>query len=168
MLTGFPRESFSESQNGSRDSSVVRAPDSWLKGLGFESQQEQWDQKNLQGQLSVLTLILVSVPPLCYYSNMWKNHVHSAKLQVAGYSETRMHPMHVALDEVTWYGVWLYVVHRTQRDGSSFEWHPPCKNQTMLQLHHFGGYSRCAVQSYSHLFRVTYGKSAVSLLESGE
>ena len=58
--------------NGLRDgdSSVVRAPDSWLKGRGFESLQEQRENFLLQGQLSVLTLISVSVPPPCYCSSM--------------------------------------------------------------------------------------------------
>ena len=50
-------------------------------------------------------------------------------------------------------------------DGSSFEWHQPCNNQTALQLHHLGGYSRHAVKSSSHSYRVTCGKNAVSLLK---
>ena len=50
------------------DSSVVRAPDSWLKGRGFESLLERWENFLLQGRLSVLTLISVSVPPPCYHS----------------------------------------------------------------------------------------------------
>ena len=54
---------------GSKDSSVVRALDSRLKGHGFESLHEQQDNFLLQGQLSVLTLISVSVPPLCYCSS---------------------------------------------------------------------------------------------------
>ena len=43
------------------DSSVVRAPDSWLKGRGFESLQERRENFLLQGRLSVLTLLSVSV-----------------------------------------------------------------------------------------------------------
>ena len=54
------------SNNGRR---VVRAPDSWSKGRGFESLQEQRENVLLQGQLSVLTLISVSVPPPCYRSS---------------------------------------------------------------------------------------------------
>ena len=46
-----------------RDSSVVRAPDSCLKGRGFESLLERRESFPLHGQLSVLTLISVSVPP---------------------------------------------------------------------------------------------------------
>ena len=65
-------------------------------------------------------------------------------------------------------GAWLYGVHRMRRDGSSLEWHKPYKNQTALQLHHLGGCSKRAVKSYSHSFRVTCDKSAVSLPESGE
>ena len=52
------------------DSSLVRALVSWSKGLGFESLQGWWENFLLLGQLSVLTLISVSVPPLCYCSSM--------------------------------------------------------------------------------------------------
>ena len=51
------------------DSSVVRAPDSRSKGRGFESLLERRENFLLQGQLSVLTLISVSVPPPCYRSS---------------------------------------------------------------------------------------------------
>ena len=51
------------SWNGSGDSSVVRAPDSSLKGHGFESLQERRENFLLHGQLSVPTLTSVSVPP---------------------------------------------------------------------------------------------------------
>ena len=54
---------------GGGDSSVVRAPDSWLKGRGFESLLEWRENFRLQGRLSVLTLISVSVPPPCYHSS---------------------------------------------------------------------------------------------------
>ena len=56
-------------KNGGGDSSVVRAPDSWLKGRGFESLLEWRENFLLQGRLSVLTLISVSVPPPCYHSS---------------------------------------------------------------------------------------------------
>jgi len=32
-----------------------------------------------------------------------------------------------------WHGAWLYGVHRTRRDGSSFLWHQPCQRCTPLQ-----------------------------------
>ena len=54
---------------GGGDSSVVRAPNSWLKGRGFESLLERRENFLLQGRLSVLTLISVSVPPPCYHSS---------------------------------------------------------------------------------------------------
>ena len=71
---------------GSGDSSVVRAPDSWSRGRGFESLQERWENCLLQGQLSVLTLISVSVPPPCYLSSTQKTPVILPKVEVAGYS----------------------------------------------------------------------------------
>ena len=43
-----------------------------MKGCGFESQQEWRENFLLQGQRSVLYLILVSVPPLCYRSSTEK------------------------------------------------------------------------------------------------
>ena len=46
-----------------------RAPGSCLKGCAFKSSQERWENFIPQGQLSVLTLISVSVPPLCYLSS---------------------------------------------------------------------------------------------------
>ena len=42
---------------------------SWLKGRGFESLLERRENFLLQGRLSVLTLISVSVPPPCYHSS---------------------------------------------------------------------------------------------------
>ena len=55
--------------NGDGDSSVVGAPDSWLRGPGFKSPQERRENFLLQGRLSVLILISVSVPPPCYRSS---------------------------------------------------------------------------------------------------
>ena len=46
-----------------RDSSVVSVLDSWSKGPGFKSPHEWWENFVLQGQLSVLILISVSIPP---------------------------------------------------------------------------------------------------------
>ena len=52
--------------NRSGDRSVLRALDSLLKGHGFEF---WWENFHLQGQLSMLTLTSVSVPPQCYCSS---------------------------------------------------------------------------------------------------
>ena len=52
------RYGLTSSLMGSGDSSVVRAPDSWLKSRGFESLvQERRENFLLQGRLSVLTLL---------------------------------------------------------------------------------------------------------------
>ena len=59
----------SSAPTGGGDGSVVRAPDSWLKGRGFESLLERRENFLLRGRLSVLTLISVSVPPPCYRSS---------------------------------------------------------------------------------------------------
>ena len=65
----YKAASIHSSKPGGGDSSVVRAPDSWLKGRGFESLLERRENFLLQGRLSVLTLISVSVPPPCYHSS---------------------------------------------------------------------------------------------------
>ena len=69
----------SKSRWGGGDSSVVRAPDSWLKGRGFESLLERRENFLLQGRLSVLTLISVSVPPRRVTTVARKKSRHSAK-----------------------------------------------------------------------------------------
>ena len=75
----------------------------------------------------------------------------------------------MALHEVTGHDACLYSVHRTRRDGSSFMWHQQCNNQIAVSVHHCGGYGqKRAIKSCSHLFRITWDKSAVSRLESGE
>ena len=83
-------------------------------------------------------------------------------------SERRMprHPTYVTLHEVMWHGAWLYGVRRTHQDGSSFTWHQPCNNQTVLYVHHFGSYSKRAVKSYSHSFRITWDKNLITYLPS--
>ena len=70
----------------SGDSLVVRALDSWSKGPWFESPREQWENYLLHSQLSVLTLLLVSIPPLCYCSSTETIPVILPNVQVAGYS----------------------------------------------------------------------------------
>ena len=56
-----------------------------VHGPGIEPQERQ-ENFLLQGQLSVLALISVSVPPPCYCSSTWKTPVIPPKVQVAGYS----------------------------------------------------------------------------------
>ena len=63
---------------------MVRAPDLCSKGAGFKSPQEQRENALLQGQLSVLTLISVSVPPRV--TAVARKPVILPKVQVAGYS----------------------------------------------------------------------------------
>ena len=68
---------------------------------------------------------------------------------------------------IKWHGVWLYGVHRTHRDGSSFMWHQPCqrcKYTTSVDIK-----TKQKNTRYKKLFtRVESQASAMSLLESGE
>ena len=63
-----------------------------------------------------------------------------------------------------WHGAWLYGVHRTRRDGSSFLWHQPCqrcKYTTSVDIQ--------LKRAIKNLFtRVESYASAMSLLESRE
>ena len=77
LLDFFPPATSEHSERyrhalGAGDSSVFGASDSWSKGLRFKSRQERRENFLLQGQLSVPSLILVSVPPPCYRSSTWK------------------------------------------------------------------------------------------------
>ena len=88
-------ESKPDMKHGERSSSMVRAPDSWWEGRGFESRQERRENVLLLDQLSVLTLISVSIPSPCYHSSTQKIQAMLPKMQLAGYSKTRLHPMYV-------------------------------------------------------------------------
>ena len=91
----------------------------------------QWNplrqQKNflLLGQLSVLTLISVSIPPpvttvACKRS--W-SFCQKCRWQVTA-KHTYTLCMWLCMK---WHGAWLYGVHRMCWDGSSFMWHQPCQ-----------------------------------------
>ena len=96
---------------GGRDSSVVRVPDSWQKGCGFESLQERWENFLLQGWLSVLTLILVSIPPhvTAVAHKRSQSFCQKCRWQV---SAKHAYTLHMWLC-MKWHGAWLYGVHRT-------------------------------------------------------
>ena len=102
---------------------MVRVPNSWLKGPRFKSLREWQENFLLQGQLSVVTLISVSIPPSCYHSI--KDLGHCAK-SAGGRLQLNTHARYM------WFcmkrhGAWLYDVHRMRWDGSSFMWHQPCQ-----------------------------------------
>ena len=132
--------------------------------LRFESRQEWWERFCLLGQISVLALISVSLLspeiitavaskrswPFCQKC-MWQVTAKHTCTQRMWFCMREVH----------------CCVKRMCRDGSSFRWHQPCKNQTVL-LHHFSGYSNHVIRSDSNSFRITCYKSTVSLLKRGE
>ena len=110
--------------DGERDSSAVRAPDSWLKGRGFESPQERRKNFLLQGQLSVLTLISVSVPR-CVTTIARKrsrSFCQKCRWQVTA---KRTYTLRMWL-YMKWHGAWC--TQNLRRDGSNFMWHQPCQH----------------------------------------
>ena len=108
----------------------------WLKGCGFESLQEWKENFLLWGQLSVLTLILVSVPPpppTPHITAVARNDpCHSTK-SAGAHGRLQLNMLAYTLRmwlclkcQVTW----CMVVWRTQNlhwNGSSFMWHQPCQ-----------------------------------------
>ena len=62
------------------------SPGLLIAGSQFKSRQERQENFLLQGQLPVLTLLSVSVPPLSYRSSTKKIPVILPKFQVACYS----------------------------------------------------------------------------------
>ena len=61
-----------------------------------------------------------------------------------------------------WHGAWLYGVHRTHRDGSSFTWHQPCQRcKYTISVESKTRYKKLVTRVKSYA-------SAVSLLERGE
>ena len=92
------------------DTSVVWVLDSWLKGCGFESLQERWENFLFHGQLSELTLISVSVPP-CVTAVACKRS--QSFLQKCRWQVTAKHTytLHMWLC-MKWHGAWFYGVHR--------------------------------------------------------
>ena len=140
------------------DSSVVRAPDLWLKGCGFKSLPERRDKIFLRGQLSVLTLILVSIPPPCY-------HKRSLSLcQKCRWEVTAEDAYTLSMWLcMKWHGAWLYGVHRMCQDSSSFMWSQPCqrcKYTTLVDIQ-----KRAIKKLVTH---VESHASAVSLFKSRE
>ena len=97
--------------HGGGDSSVVRAPDSWLKGRGFKSLQERRENFLLQGRLSVLTLISVSVHPrvTAVARKRSRSFCQKCRWQVTAKNAYTLRKWLC----MKWHGAWLYGVHRT-------------------------------------------------------
>ena len=113
-------------QRRSRDSSVVWAPDSWLKGCRFESLQERRESFLFHGQLSVLTLISVSSSTLVTAVACKRSQSFCQKCR---WQVTAKHTCTLRMSLcMKWQGAWLYGVHRSRWDGSSFMWHEPCQS----------------------------------------
>ena len=98
------------------------------------------------------TVISVSVPPQCYLSRS-RSFCQKCMWQVtAKYACTLRMWLCMKLQ-----GAWLYGVHRTRRDGSSFMWHQPCqrcKYTTWVDI------QKCAIKKEAiHSCRITCERS---------
>ena len=104
---------------------MVRAPDSWLKGRGFESLQS--GGRMLFSRVNFLYWLLFRYPfhprvtpvarkrsgSFCqkYRWLVRANHACTLRMWLC----------------MKWYGAWLYSVHRKRRNGCSLMWHQPCQ-----------------------------------------
>ena len=91
-------------------SSVVRASGHVIERSWVRVPAEAAENLLLHGQRPVPTLISVSVPPRSTRKIL-------CVLCVRGGQAAAKHAKHPMC------GAWLYGVHRTRRDGSSFTWH---------------------------------------------
>ena len=95
-----------ELQYLSRDSSVVRAPDSWLKGLCW---------------LLFWYLFLPRVTAVACKRS--RSFYRKCRWQVTAKGACTLR-MWLCMK---WHGAWLHGLYRTRRDGSSSMWHQPCQ-----------------------------------------
>ena len=113
------------SRKGSSDSSVVRAPDLWSKGYGFESLQERRENFLLHGHF--LCWLLFRYPFHPRVTAVARKRPRSFR-QKCGWQVTAKYACTLRMWLcMKWHGAWLYGVHRTCWDGSSFMWHQPCQ-----------------------------------------
>ena len=126
------------------DSSVVRAPDSWSKGHGFESLQERRENFLLQGHFLCWLLFRYLFHPrvTTVARKRSRSFCQKCRWQVTA---KHIYTLRMWLC-MKWHGAWLYGVHRTHPDGSSFMWHQPCqcfKHTTLVDI------QKRAIKSYS-------------------
>ena len=109
--------------------------DSWVAGIAqwLERRTRDWkvagsspgrrENSLLQGQVYMLTLILVSVRPPVTAVARSRSFCQKCRWQV-----TAKHACTCRMWLcMKWHGAWLYGVHSTRRDGSSFMWHQLCE-----------------------------------------
>ena len=118
-LSGAAKQQITCIQHGCRDSSVVRAPDSWLKGSGFESLQEWRDNFLLQGRLSVLLFQYPFHPCVTAVAHKRsRSFCQKCRWQVTA---KHTYTLHTWLC-MKWHGAWLYGVHRTCAEMAAVSW----------------------------------------------
>ena len=132
------------SSMGSGDSSVVRALESWLKGSRIKP---CWSGgKIFISRINFLCWLLFLYPfhPLV---TAVAHKIPWSFCQKRRWQVTATHAYTLCMWLcMKWHGAWLYGVHRTCRDGSSFMWHQPCqrcKYTTSVDI------QKCAIKSYS-------------------
>ena len=153
---------------GSGDSSAVRAPDSWLKGHGFESLPER--REIFFSRVNFLCWLLFRYPFHPRVTAVARKRPRSF-CQKCRWQVTAKHAYTLRMWlNMKCHGAWLYGVHRTRRDGSSFLWHQPCQRcKSTTSVDKKKKKKKKKKTHYKKLFtHVESHASAVSLLESGE
>ena len=140
--------------SGDRGLTVFIAPDSWSKGRRFESWQKRREKFLLEGHLSVLGLISVSVP-LPWSCSKAEDPGHSAK-NAGGRLQLNTHAPNVC--GFAWSAVtWCTVVWRTQNAPRRQQFHVAASQQpnsavsTLLRMIFKTRYKRLQSSSHNHI-----------------
>ena len=155
-----------------RDSSIVRAP-----GIVQWLERRTHDRKvvDLSPGRSSRRIFFSRVNLLCWLLFWYPFHPHvtavahkkswsfcqTCRWQVTAKQACALHNWLC----MKWHMVHDCMVYTEWAEMAAVSRHQPCKNQTVLQLHHLGGYSKHAVKSYSHSFRVTWQEHSESAWE---
>ena len=100
-----------------------------IKGLRcLSSRQTDRQRESIHRPIRILYSGLWFTCTSKYLDSSFRNAKHR-KIKILLW---RWQVTYVALHEMTWYDAWLYGIHRTRRDCSSFTWHQRCNNQTAL------------------------------------
>jgi len=145
-----------------RDSSLVREPDSWLKGHGFESLLERQEKFLLQGQLSVLLFRYPFHPHVTTVAHKRsRSFCQKCRWQVTA-KHTYTLRMWLCLK---WHGAWLYAVHRTCAETAAVSCGTSHASAVSTPLRWILKNKKC--YKASHSYRTTCERSE-SAQESGE
>ena len=150
------------------DSSVVRAPDSWLKGRGFESLLER--RENFFSRVDFLCWLLFRYPFHPRVTAVARKRSRSF-CQKCRWQVTAKHAYTLRMWLcMKWHGAWLYGVHRTCAETAAVSCgtnHASVVSTPLRWIFHTHTQKSAIKASHALMCRTTYKRSE-SAQESGE